>query len=327
MKILLVKNSVVPPKDYGGTERVVFWLAKSLKSLGHQVTILAAPGSGGTTIPTMHIQSDRPVHEQIPSGFDLVHFHDPYDGPLDTPYINTIHGVADPGETYSINSVFVSHNQAACHGAEAVVYHGLDFSEYGIFQPDRPRNYIHFLAKTRWKIKNIVGAVFTANQAGARLEIMGNRTLESAVLKYAWRRNIHFNGMAVGALKNEIMAGSAGLLFPTLTQETFGLSMIESMYHGCPVFGTPYGSLPELIGKDIGVLSASASELSYAIKHAHDFDRKTIHREAIEKYDMRVMASHYVKMYEEVLNGNSLNSKVPVHIPEMLQRDFPFYFD
>lgn len=327
MKILLVKNSVVPPINYGGTERVVFWLAKGLKLLGHQVEILAAAGSSGSQVPTIYINPNLPIQSQIPLGYDVVHFHDPFDGPLHTTYINTIHGVADPGERYHINAVFVSKNQAACHHAQAVVYHGLDFTEYGNFQPNAKRDHFHFLAKTRWKIKNINGAIYTTMKAGVRLEIMGNRALEMAVLKYGWKRNIHFNGMAVGKKKNDIIATSAGLIFPTLTQETFGLSMIESMYHGCPVFGTPYGSLPELIGPEVGVLSASARELAYALNHAADFNQKAIHQEAVEKYDMRVMAANYIGMYEKVLNGETLNKSAPVHVPEMLQREFPFYFD
>jgi glycosyltransferase involved in cell wall biosynthesis len=323
MKILLVKNSVVPPKDYGGTERVVYWLANSLQKIGHQVTILCAMGSVSSKINIQLIDPSKPIEKQIGDIYDIVHFHDPYKDFLSVPYINTIHGVADPGESYSINSVFVSHNQAKCHAAEAVVYHGLDYSEYGIYNKNQKKDYLHFLAKTRWKIKNIDGAIAIANKANKNLEVMGNNPIEKVVIKNIFSTSVHFNGMIAGDRKNEIMAKSTGLIFPTLCQETFGLSMFESMYHGCPVYGTTYGSLPELILPEVGYLAINADDLANAIKNAsYNFDH--IHQYATDLFSAEVMAKNYIKVYEQVLNGQTLNKTEPIYQKEYLDKTFEF---
>ncbi|MBI3233632.1 MAG: glycosyltransferase [Bacteroidetes bacterium] len=323
MDILLVKNSVVPPLDYGGTERVVYWLAKSLKKLNHKVTILAAKGSVSDEIPIQIINPDIPLVQQIQPKFDIIHFHDPFKEELHTPYINTIHGVADPGETYHVNSVFVSSNQAKCHGASTFVYHGLDYSDYGTYDKNRKRTYLHFLAKTRWKIKNIGGAIDVAKKANRKLEVMGNQPVEKIVLQNILNSNVHFNGMIVGERKNEIMAGSMGLVFPTLCQETFGLSMFESMYHGCPVFGTPYGSLPELITSEVGFLSANSDELASQIKD-HTYNMDHVHQYAVDLFSADRMAKDYLPIYGRVANGEKLHDKEPTYQADYLNRVFPF---
>ena len=58
------------------------------------------------------------------------------------------------------------------------------------------------------------------------------------------------------------------MIFPVRWHEPFGLAIVESLYFGCPVFGTPYGSLPEIVAPDVGVLSARASDLAEAVRGA-----------------------------------------------------------
>jgi glycosyltransferase involved in cell wall biosynthesis len=117
--------------------------------------------------------------------------------------------------------------------------------------------------------------------------------------------------MLGGKEKLNVLQQSKGLIFPVLWNEPFGLSIVESLYFGCPVFATPYGSLPEIVNKEVGFLSAHSSELCNAIQHSSQFDRKKCHDYAIEFFNSATMAKKYVEKYELVLNGKKLNAQKP----------------
>jgi glycosyltransferase involved in cell wall biosynthesis len=116
--------------------------------------------------------------------------------------------------------------------------------------------------------------------------------------------------MVGGSEKFRLLRGSKGLVFPVRWPEPFGLAITESLYFGCPVFGTPYGSLPELVTTEVGVLSNKKEELASAIRHAA-FDRKTCHEYARDRFNARIMAEAYLTRYERVLNGEHLNLAPP----------------
>ena len=79
--------------------------------------------------------------------------------------------------------------------------------------------------------------------------------------------------------------------------EPFGLAIIESLYYGCPVVGTPYGSLPELVNKQIGFLSIHKSELLQALENIQAFDSVLCHETALENFNSRKMAMAYLEKY------------------------------
>jgi glycosyltransferase involved in cell wall biosynthesis len=87
--------------------------------------------------------------------------------------------------------------------------------------------------------------------------------------------------------------------------------MIESLYFGCPVFGAPYGSLPELIIKDVGFLSNQEDELVNAVLNSDIFSRQRCHEYALEEFNSKKMALAWLGKYEKVLNGENLNKKNP----------------
>ena len=88
---------------------------------------------------------------------------------------------------------------------------------------------------------------------------------------------IRFAGMVGGEQKNQLINGSLAPLFPVRWNESFGLAVVESLYFGCPVVGTPYGSLPELVTPEFGFLSNKKSELVEALSHVEEYDRKKCH--------------------------------------------------
>jgi glycosyltransferase involved in cell wall biosynthesis len=111
--------------------------------------------------------------------------------------------------------------------------------------------------------------------------------------------------------KYEVMNRSRGLVFPVRWHEPFGLAITESMHCGCPVFGTPYGSLPELVPPEVGLLSSSQSELAAAMADADRWDPATCTAYAAEHFNSKRMALAYLEKYERVINGESLNATHP----------------
>jgi glycosyltransferase involved in cell wall biosynthesis len=130
--------------------------------------------------------------------------------------------------------------------------------------------------------------------------------------------------MIGGAEKNNLLKGSKGLIFPVLWNEPFGLSIVESLYFGCPVFGTPYGSLTEIIHPSVGITSNSFSALVDGVQHAGQFDTKICHQYVMDNFTSTQMTRAYLTKYETVLNGQHLNDTAPILTTIQTEKFLPF---
>lgn len=298
MRVALIHDAQFPVVGYGGTERVVWWLAKGLAEKGVDVLLVCKEGSSspfGKTIPIQDF-SEKMV--------DLVHhFNTPPKHPS-KPYVVTIGGNGKPGETYLPNTVFVSQNHAERHGAVAFVYNGLDPDEYQY--REIKKNTLTFLAKASWKVKNVKGAIRLARKSHHPLQIFGGKRL----LLNHWR-GVDWMGTVSGTVKAQALAESSGLLFPVLWNEPFGIAVIEAMVSGTPVLATRLGSLPELINPQVGKLCGSDEEFLNAIDHLSSFKPRDCRDWVLEKFTYRQMANSYLQKYERVLSGERLNPKTP----------------
>ena len=315
MHILLVNKCRIPVFAYGGTERVMWDLGWELTQLGHKVTYLVNPGSHCDFAEVKIFDKKAPHLPQIPRDVDVVHFQfkpnfDPDDG-FDIPYIMTEHGNPGAHSTNLHNTVYVSKNHAARNHSDQYVYNGLNWAPYGPVDFERRREYFHFLAKAHWNVKNLKGSIDVAVDARVKLAVLGgNRISFSRGFRFTLTPWARFHGMVGGQKKSTLLNGSNGQIFPVRWDEPFGLAMIESLYFGCPVFGTPYGSLPELIGEDVGVLSTSKAELVDAVR-SRRFDPRACHAYARDTYNSRKMALDYLRTYERVIAGEKLNATKP----------------
>ncbi|PPQ39731.1 Glycosyl transferases group 1 [Rhodoblastus acidophilus] len=316
MHILLVHNAVIPVFAYGGTERVVFDLGKALTQLGHKVTFLVRPGSHCDFADVLPLDRKKPLKPQIPRNVDIVHVQTlpefDADNDFDPPFIMTEHGNATTAPTHRfLNTVFISKDQAARHNSDQYVYNGLDWDAYGPVDFAHPRNAYHFLAKAAAPEKNVRGAIDIARAAGVRLEVLGGRRLNfKRGFRFTPWPSIGFHGMVGGAEKARLLNESRGLIYPVRWTEPFGLVVIESLYFGCPVFSTPYGSLRELVTEDVGIVSTSQAELVAAVK-ANAFDPRRCHDYARETFSALNMAKGYLEKYEIVANGGKLHARQP----------------
>jgi glycosyltransferase involved in cell wall biosynthesis len=294
---------------------MLWWLMKELSNRGHKVKLIAPQGSACPFADVIYPDPKFKTYEAqpIPADVDIVHFDfSLYSDYHTKPYLARQSGNGKPGARFAQNTVFLSQNHAIRHHGEYFIHNGIDIDEYG--QPDwntKP-SHVHFLAKAAWKVKNVKGAIEIARKAGQKIEIIGGHRINFKMgFRLTLDRNAHFNGMLGGEKKLNIMRRSKALLFPVLWHEPFGIALIESMYFGCPVIGTPWGSLPEIVVKNTGFLSASISTLVENLKNIRQFDRKFIHEYTVENFSSKKMTDNYLKAYEHILNGTPLNPANP----------------
>jgi glycosyltransferase involved in cell wall biosynthesis len=313
MNILIEYNGVIPALKYGGTERAIWYLGKELTKMGHHVTYLVNKGSSCDFAPIIFYDKEKTLREQIPTSIDIIHFLSKNSESIDKPYIVTIQGNVNDHREFDINTVFVSGDHAARFGSISFVYNGMDWDDYGKPDLNNKRNYFHFLGDAAWRLKNVKGAIDVINATKQeKLKVLGGTRLNLNMgFRFTISTRVKFYGMVGGEEKNRLLQGSKGLIFPVKWSEPFGIALTESLYFGCPVFGTPYGSLPEIINKEVGFLSNSKDRLAEEVQNVDHYSRLTCHEYARDIFNSRLMAEAYLKKYEMVLNGEQLNNVPP----------------
>lgn len=315
MHILIVDwSGPIPALRYGGTERVIWGLGKSLHALGHKVTFLVPEGFTGDFADSISLDQTKDLNEQIPEDVDLVHLNYPPRKPINKPYIITMHGNPEPDEYIDRNTVFISKNQAERYNSDVFVHNGLYWDDYGIPDLKKPRPYFHFLGKVSRRVKNAFGAAKIVLKAKGKLMIIGgdrwNSRNFSRGFTYLFNPKLTFLGMLDDAEKMKIMEKSKALVFPVEWHEPFGLVIIESLYAGCAVFCSTNGSLPELVSKEVGVVSNNSKVLAEALK-SFDYDPQRCHLYAKEHFNAKKMTLAYLDLYKKVIAGEKLHAKTP----------------
>lgn len=314
MHVVIVNPSVIPAFKYGGTERVIWYLGKELVKKGHKVSFLVNAGSYCDFAEVIPINPAKKIAEQIPAEADFVHFNIFPDAPVTVPYLVTMHGNINEQRELDLNTVFISENHAARYGSTTFVHNGLDWNDYGVPDLKNNRKAFHFIGKAAWRVKNVKGAIRVIQLTNKeRLMVLGGKRLNISMgFRFTTSMRTKFYGMVGGEEKNKLVNSSKGLIFPVLWHEPFGLALIESLYSGCPVFATPYGSIPEIVTKDYGFLSNNASSLAEAVENADSFSRLQCHEYAVEQFNSQKMAEAYMKLYEKRMNGEMLNNTAPL---------------
>ena len=174
-------------------------------------------------------------------------------------------------------------------------------------------------------MKNLRGAIKIAQRAKIKLSVLGGKRFNfNQGIRLTFDPRIQFEGLIGGVEKNNLLKGSKGLIFPVLWNEPFGLSIVESLYFGCPVFGTPYGSLKEIIQPIVGLTSNSLSRLVEAVQNADQFDPKICHEYVMEHFTSIQMTNAYLSKYETVLSGHQLNDIAPTLKTVQTEKFLPF---
>ncbi|HET6182499.1 MAG TPA: glycosyltransferase family 4 protein [Acetobacteraceae bacterium] len=327
----------VPPKLYGGTERVVYSLTEELVAMGHDVTLFASGDSvTSAKLAPMRDQAlrlDPTVKDWIAyymrmmelvrrraDEFDVLHFHTDY-FPLSlfsrqrTPFVTTLHGRLDLPEFKLIyetfpDAPFVSisdHQRRPIPGLNWVrtVLHGMPEN---LLRPQPVKQeYFAFLGRISPE-KGPDKAIRIAEAAGVKLKIAAK--IDNADKKYwdeeigplvARSPHVEFVGEINDAQKPAFLSGAHALLFPIDWPEPFGLVMIEAMACGTPVIAYPCGSVPEVIDHGLtGFIVPDEQAAVSAIGSLDKLDRRLVRRQFERRFTARRMAEDYVSVYEEL---------------------------
>lgn len=293
MHIALLTDGRIPVRKYGGTERVVAWLAQGLAERGHTVTILARPGSTSSygrvievALPKGRERSFDP-RPLLPPGVDLLHCHFPLQPVEDLPVRWTLHGNAREGEVLPPGGIALSADHAARHGLTEWVHNGLNPDEYRFSPTKKPHDL--FLGRLH-TVKGWDWAVRGSRLAGRSLVVAGG-----------WRPSIRpglkFVGEVGGEEKTALLAESACLWVPAQWDEPFGLTTIEAMVCGTPVLGTHRGALPEVITAETGAMGDSVDELAALRPTLDRLDPATIRQHVLDRFTLHTMAARYETVY------------------------------
>ncbi|MBS9525039.1 glycosyltransferase family 4 protein [Litoribacter ruber] len=333
----------VPPKMYGGTERVVSYLTEELVNQGHQVTLFASGDSvtkarliahtnealrlGQTFDPLAHhIVQMQEVIDRIEE-FDLLHFHTdylhfPFTFSNPKPHLTTLHGRLDLPELQYIykkfgcqpvvsisNSQRLPINRANWQGT---IYHGLPFDLYE--KGSGEGNYVVFMGRISHE-KRPDRAIEIARRAGinikiaAKIDKVDKEYFDTKISHLMEQPHVEFIGEVGEEKKGEILKNAKALLFPIEWPEPFGMVMIEAMACGTPVIAYHRGSVPEVIDRgETGFIVNSLEEAVKALENIELLDRGQIRRIFEKRFSAKVMASNYVKVYEKLLNRHK-----PIH--------------
>jgi glycosyltransferase involved in cell wall biosynthesis len=327
MKVVLLNiYATLPARRYGGVERVMWWLGKELSRRGHEVTYLVLEGACPFA-RVVRYDSRRPIEPQIPADADVIHVQHvlPEGESILRPRLFTLHGAGSRAEELDRDTVFISRDQAERFGSTCFIHNGFDWDGYGPPSLDAPRSWVHFLGDGAWRVKNLRGAIRVAALAGEELQVAGGFRLNFRMgFRLTLSPRVKFHGWVGEEEKRRILAGSRGLLFPVRWREPFGLAIVESLYFGCPVFGTPYGSLPEIVPPEVGFLSSDAEELAQAVRGAARFDPRRCHAHAVSGFGVRAMTDGYLEAYERVRSGEHLHPEPPRRMQPLERGLLPF---
>ncbi|MGI4812402.1 MAG: glycosyltransferase family 4 protein [Janthinobacterium lividum] len=337
-------HEAVPPKLYGGTERVVSYLTEALVELGHEVTLFAS-GDSQTSArleavwpqalrldPTIrdamapHMLLLETVRRQA-ADFDILHFHIDY-FPFSlftrqrTPFLTTLHGRLDLPELSPIFNVFpdapvvsISQNQRnPLPQAQwlRTVHHGLP---EGLLRPrtDIKPGYLAFLGRISPE-KRVDRAIRIAQQCGMKIKIAAK--LDKADRGYYEEHikplmalpHVEYVGEINEAEKSSFLSGAHALLFPIDWPEPFGLVMIEAMACGTPVIAFNRGSVPEVIENGVsGFVVEDELGAVAAVNRLGTLSRERVRRCFEERFTARVMAQAYVSAYEQLMRNQRPN--------------------
>jgi glycosyltransferase involved in cell wall biosynthesis len=331
----------VPPRLYGGTERIVAALANALIELGHDVTLFAcADADTDARLVATRDQSLRLDPDPLLSGvaahltmldevrrragdFDILHFHTdlmhfPFFEHMAERTLTTLHGRLDLKDLAGVFERWPQFPLVSISDRQRLplpdanwlgtVYHGLCPRNFKFCA--RPSgDYLAFIGRVSPE-KRLDRAIAIAREAGMPLKIAAKIDeadqiyFKDVIEPLLHHPAVEFIGEIGDADKSEFLGNARALLFPIDWPEPFGLAMIEAMACGTPVIAWNRGSVPEVIEPDLtGAIVDSEGDAVAALRALHNFDRRRIRRAFERRFSSQTMATRYVALYRQLLEA------------------------
>jgi glycosyltransferase involved in cell wall biosynthesis len=327
----------VPPKLYGGIERIVDMLVRGLVQREHDVTLFAHPHSQVpcrlVPYPRLHSQKKTDTLTNmwhvssciLRGGFDVVHSFSrlayllpllPRRIPKIMSYQRSVTGrsvrLGNSLSRGTLHFTGCSAHMIRLWGPRDnfhVVYNGVPLDRFDATErvsEDAPLTYLGRVEE----IKGVHLAIEVAKNSGRRLVIAGNvpeaahhrRYFAERILPHVDGNTIQYVGGVDDSTKNELLGRSAALLMPLLWEEPFGIVMAEALACGTPVIGLRRGSLPEIVQHGVnGFVCGSVEEMVTAIDRLQAIDRRDCRRIAEDKFSDRVVVAAYEQLYRKMV--------------------------
>lgn len=327
----------VPPKLYGGTERVVSYLTEELVRQGHEVTLFASGDSvtGARLVPMCpeSLRLDATCKDQLAhhilmleqvfaekENFDIVHFHIDYlHFPLSRCHgivnVTTLHGRLDMSDLLPLYRIFSDMPVISISAAQreplpfinwqGTVYHGLPEKQFRFHE--KSEDYLVFLGRVSPE-KGLDEAIEIAKRAGKKLKVAAKVDradvdyFEKTIRSQLNDPRIEFLGEVGYPHKGELLGNAAALVFPINWPEPFGLVMIEAMACGTPVIAYPCGSVPEVLQDGItGFVVTDAEAAAKAVARIPEIDRAGCRRVFEERFSAQRMTNDYLAIYQRLI--------------------------
>ena len=331
----------VPPKYYGGTERVVSYLTEELVRQGHQVTLFAS----GDSVTQARLVAACPrslrldeqcvdqlahsmvlleqVFQQAPA-FDVVHFHIDYlHFPLAirqrTPHVTTLHGRLDIPDLVPLYQTFPAVPVVSISDSQrtplpwlhwrGTVYHGLPPELYTFRQT--PGTYLAFLGRVSPE-KGLAQAIAIARQVGmplkiaAKVDSFDQEYFDAVIRPLLDHPLVEYLGEMGEADKVDFLGQAYALLFPIDWPEPFGLVMIEAMACGTPVIAYRRGSVPEVLEHGVtGWIVDGLEAAVQAVARVPMLSRSRCREVFEERFSAARMTQDYLRIYQRLLEGRA----------------------
>ncbi len=327
----------VPPKLYGGTERVVSWLTEELVRQGHEVTLFAAGGSqtSATLVPGSasglrlqgvrdHTASNLVMLDRVrqrADEFDIIHCHIdllqyPMFQTMAHKVVTTMHGRLDVPDFMPVYEAYphmplisISESQRLPMPPDvnwlATVHHGLP-PDVCPFHP-KQGDYLAFLGRISPE-KRPDRAIAIAKAAGVKLKIAAKvdrndqEYFDTVIKPMIDSPLIEWIGEIDESQKCAFAGEAMALLFPIDWIEPFGLVMIEAMSAGTPIIAWNNGSVPEIIEDGVsGAIVDSMDAAVAAVERVRRFDRRAVRAAFEARFTAERMARDYVAAYEALI--------------------------
>jgi glycosyltransferase involved in cell wall biosynthesis len=329
----------VPPKYYGGTERVVSYLTEELVRQGHDVTLFAS-GDSATKARLVaacrrslrldkhcidhlahHIVMLERVFQQAPE-FDIVHFHVDYlhfsmSRRQQITHVTTLHGRLDIPDLFPLYQEFrdmpvisisnVQREPLPWANWQATVYHGLPADLYRFRA--QPGSYLAFLGRISPE-KRVDRAIEIAKRVqiplkiAAKVDRVDKKYFKSVIEPLLRESLVEVVGEISDREKDEFLGNAYALLVPIDWPEPFGLVMIEAMACGTPVIAYRGGAVPEIIEEGhTGFIVEELEDAVEAARRIPKLSRKRCREVFEQRFTATRMANDYVRVYERLING------------------------
>lgn len=342
----------VPPKFYGGTERVVSYLTEELVHQGHDVTLFASGDSKTTArlVPCSEtaLRLNPSVRDPWPyqvvmldqvrrraEQFDVLHFHvDFHHFPLFRDMagrtVTTLHGRLDLPDLPPLYRAFPEMPLVSISNAQrrplppvnwvSTVYHGLPCNLLSL-DPARKRGYLAFLGRISPE-KRPDRAIETARRAGlplkiaAKVDAVDEAYFEHEIKPLLDDSLVEFVGEIGDTEKAAFLGGAVALLFTVDWPEPFGLVMIEAMACGTPVIAWRCGSVPEVIEDGVsGFIVDGIDAAVAAVPLAMELDPAAVRRRFEARFTVERMADDYVEVYRRLISVPAEPEAEPLDLP------------